>query len=1067
MSNKSREIRLGLVLYGGVSLAIYINGVTREFHRAVRGEGIYRVIKALTDSDITVDIVSGTSAGGINGVLLAHTLANQGGFAATAKLWRDHGDIANLILDPRKCADANSLLDGEGYFQPALRDALHQLGATAPLPAGPYDDPSPVPELDLFVTGTDAHGDVYTWFDDQGHAVDVKDHRTVFRLKHRALMSAGNLRVRYTDFAPEPSTDLALAKLGRITACFPSAFPPVPVSKVPPKDLVEAQADARLRTWGQLAEDRDYFFLDGGVLDNKPFSYTTRQIFFRLADRPVRRWLFYVEPDPESFTPPSKRSLTAPSVTGAALSALLSIPGYESIGGDLRAIAERNADLERFNLLWEGAALALAGMPRSEAVTELTARESRDAGEFQCPAGPSSTPMSLYVQARLLGLARRAIQGVLRLSGRDRLIETAQDRSATARLVRGFMGHREADPLDTLHDFDIYFRLRRLFHLLYLDAWREAVGSSPRVDGDDVPNPVQEMRRALSGSVDLLQVVLTAMERTVDRAELRTAPNGDNRDAEEVWNLLEAALFCLLYPVLDAPMAGPRQPPEIAASLPLVPDPLFLSALSETLGARTAALVKCTGEAPVGESAEALRAWVFQTVFGPPPPAEDRPLTLLRVLDVSLRRLLSQAIPGQGTLSEALREAYEGFLATDELMFPLQKDPLVFERDVLRVVRVSPKDAGRGLSALPDYHDKVSGDVLGHFGAFFKRSWRSNDILWGRLDGLCQLTETLLEPERVCEILSARGTTSTLAALVGVTDLEQLFPNAGAERLLHLESAFAAMAHAAPAGGDAFETVWPGFLEALIETGHSEILADDLATVIRDAAEQAVRWNNFPVDVKDGTSRPGVSIQPERLVFRQGDRPLDPTLAALLFETACAADRLAPGSGSPLDRVAFFREHYRVGRESVAGHIPPEVLANTATKALNVAYRAMLNALPPDLRPRFARLRPVKTVGRALAVGHGLSTLYAEGRAGRRTLLTTASTLALAAVAITVGVAAGVVRPGETSQGLFWGALAAPVVVLVLWSQVKSGGLAAAIRTAAVIAVLALAIWGAVQLAPW
>ena len=40
MADKSREIRIGLVLYGGVSLAIYINGVAREFHRAVRGEGI-------------------------------------------------------------------------------------------------------------------------------------------------------------------------------------------------------------------------------------------------------------------------------------------------------------------------------------------------------------------------------------------------------------------------------------------------------------------------------------------------------------------------------------------------------------------------------------------------------------------------------------------------------------------------------------------------------------------------------------------------------------------------------------------------------------------------------------------------------------------------------------------------------------------------------------------------------------------------------------------------------------------------------------------------------------------
>ena len=41
-----------------------------------------------------------------------------------------------------------------------------------------------------------------------------------------------------------------------------------------------------------------------------------------------------------------------------------------------------------------------------------------------------------------------------------------------------------------------------------------------------------------------------------------------------------------------------------------------------------------------------------------------------------------------------------------------------------------------------------------HFGAFFKRSWRSNDILWGRLDVLCQMVETLLEEKRLLQIVN-------------------------------------------------------------------------------------------------------------------------------------------------------------------------------------------------------------------------------------------------------------------------------------------------------------------------
>ena len=72
----SSEFRVGLVLYGGVSLAVYMNGNCQEFYNATRGRGIYKLIKALTDSDIVVDIISGTSAGGVNGVLLGYAIAN-------------------------------------------------------------------------------------------------------------------------------------------------------------------------------------------------------------------------------------------------------------------------------------------------------------------------------------------------------------------------------------------------------------------------------------------------------------------------------------------------------------------------------------------------------------------------------------------------------------------------------------------------------------------------------------------------------------------------------------------------------------------------------------------------------------------------------------------------------------------------------------------------------------------------------------------------------------------------------------------------------------------------------
>ena len=77
----------------------------------------------------------------------------------------------------------------------------------------------------------------------------------------------------------------------------------------------------------------------------------------------------------------------------------------------------------------------------------------------------------------------------------------------------------------------------------------------------------------------------------------------------------------------------------------------------------------------------------------------------------------------------------------------------MYEKDVIRTVRLSPVDSQRGFSCLP-IKQKMAGDVVHHFGGFLKRSWRSNDILWGRLDGLGQLIDSLMEPERLKAVVA-------------------------------------------------------------------------------------------------------------------------------------------------------------------------------------------------------------------------------------------------------------------------------------------------------------------------
>ncbi|MFZ5609309.1 MAG: patatin-like protein [Pseudomonadota bacterium] len=131
---QERELRLALVCYGGVSLAVYMHGVTKEILKLVRASRAYhgvrdpvaraaacyqdkmrddgrkvdsepvyfellQAIGATVDLRVLVDIVAGASAGGINGVMLARALAHDLSLESHRKLWLDLADVTEL-LDP-------------------------------------------------------------------------------------------------------------------------------------------------------------------------------------------------------------------------------------------------------------------------------------------------------------------------------------------------------------------------------------------------------------------------------------------------------------------------------------------------------------------------------------------------------------------------------------------------------------------------------------------------------------------------------------------------------------------------------------------------------------------------------------------------------------------------------------------------------------------------------------------------------------------------------------------------------------------------------------------------------
>lgn len=327
-----REIRLALVLYGGVSLAIYIYGVVYEFWRLVlasRGAEKNAYTELLQRADVwaTVDIVSGASAGGINGVLLGKALATGGDLASVRSLWVDGGDFGRLLRS-RSEREPPSLLRTD------LFETLVEQGLAA-MDRGGTREPL-VDVLDFFAPGTRLRPARRQTVDELGQVITQREYRKIFKLKFRkrgyneADRSLGYDR---NDFRPEMNP--ALGQVIRATSAFPVAFEPKLIDREDDNDVLFEKSDPS-SAW----------FSDGGILHNKPFTEALSTIFSRAAERPVRRWLLAVEPDPEHFVPPPGTDVypEAPEVVSKAL---MGIPRYESIAVDLESLEAHRRRVER------------------------------------------------------------------------------------------------------------------------------------------------------------------------------------------------------------------------------------------------------------------------------------------------------------------------------------------------------------------------------------------------------------------------------------------------------------------------------------------------------------------------------------------------------------------------------------------------------------------------------------------------------------------------------------------------------------------------------------------------
>jgi patatin-related protein len=151
---QEKELRIALVCFGGVSLAVYMHGVSKEVLKLVRAsralhaiadrnarsrsgffdaydwtdseydtEPIYfellREIGRTIELRVIVDIIAGASAGGINGTMLARGISHDLRMGKLRELWLDNADVAELLA-----ADAKATRWSKWFLRPVFWAAM-------------------------------------------------------------------------------------------------------------------------------------------------------------------------------------------------------------------------------------------------------------------------------------------------------------------------------------------------------------------------------------------------------------------------------------------------------------------------------------------------------------------------------------------------------------------------------------------------------------------------------------------------------------------------------------------------------------------------------------------------------------------------------------------------------------------------------------------------------------------------------------------------------------------------------------------------------------------------------
>lgn len=728
---ETRELRLAVVCYGGVSLAIYMHGQTKELNRLVKASalldrgspagtdpGSAAVYRGLLETmaaehpdkvrtQVVVDTIAGTSAGGINGVYLAKAVAHNRSQDELRNLWLEKGDIGLLMRGSKRLSwkwrvprrllrfRRETPLHGDTMSE-WLYEALAGMDQQGRTQGDPETLMPPGHLLQLFVTMTDFYGynrDVILTDPDpdpktKPRAISDWRHRHVLEFRHRDGRG---------DFGSGDNPALAFS--ARATSCFPGAFPPVSF------DVFEGylrkwnvrfpqEFDAKyFRLYGlSEAVPRQAFFVDGGVLDNKPFGHAIQAIREKRASVEVDRRLLYLEPDPGS--PGRARPRADPGTVATLLGAVSGIPRKEPLLEDLLELATLNDRVSRVRDIIEVSFEKIGARVREvvgQSLDDLPADPGPELlGEWAEKVNAAAQEdagfgYATYIRLKIIGVVDRYSRAICASSN-------FPDDCNQAFFVRNVMRSwakdggllEQASPptslqTEFLRDFDLEYGERRLqfviagLNWIYRDRDKDEAGLPERGE-------IDALKKRLYDAVTILRDAVAGL------------------GAED--ELAEGLSSCFAEkPIAAFIKEHGFMPGEFASGY--------------------------TGE--LNQIRDAVRDVLRKRLSG---------------FTLDLYRDLSELTAAWAPATRRdLLVRYLGFPFWDVLLYPIQALADVGERDHVQVVRMSPRDA---TLLGTEGERKLNGIGMHHFGAFFDRSGRENDYLWGRLDGAERLIEILI-----------------------------------------------------------------------------------------------------------------------------------------------------------------------------------------------------------------------------------------------------------------------------------------------------------------------------------